>query len=200
VPRGFRVDEKQRIRDALVRAARESLGRGGLRRTPVEQLCRAAGISKGAFYLFFESKEQLMMELVRETETELRAGLLALADGDPPVDRLHAVLSFLFQAVGQHPLLLALSDPEELAWLSRSLPPGQLEAAQADDDAFLAALLRRLRDQGRVGDVADTTFAGLAGAAFALATQRHIIGVDRHEAVMALVVDGLVRVLSPPGR
>ncbi len=189
----------------MLRAGRESLTRGGLRRTPVEQLCRTAGISKGAFYLFFESKEQLLMELVRETETELRAGLIALAEAEPlpmpstprATGGLHAVLAFLFQSVGDHPLLLALSDPEELAWLSRSLPPGHLDAARADDDAFLLALLVRLRSRGWIGDVADTTFAGLASAAFALATQRHTIGPDRYDAVVGLIVDGLVRALSP---
>lgn len=198
MPRGFRPDEKQHIRDVLLRAGREALSRGGLRRTPVDQLCRAAGISKGAFYLFFESKEQLLMDLVRETEGELRAGLLQRAEADPPAGRLHAVLSFLFQSVGEHPLLLALSDPEELAWLSRSLPPGHLHAARADDDLFLVALLNRLREQRLITDVADTTFAGLASAAFALATQRHTIGPDRYDAVVGLVVAGLVRVLSPP--
>jgi AcrR family transcriptional regulator len=53
-------------RDALVAAARAEFARKGLRGARVEDITHACGLSKGAFYLHFESKEALFGELVEK--------------------------------------------------------------------------------------------------------------------------------------
>ncbi len=192
MPRAFTDAERTRIRRLLLDAGRAAMAAGGLRRVPVERICASAGISKGAFYLFFPSKESLVIELLLEAERELRAALLARAADTPPARRLHAVLRLLFDAGTSHPLLRVLGDPEELAWLVRALPEGHFEAARADDDAFFAGLLARLRADGLVGEVDPVAFAGLGAAALAIAQQRALVGEDRYEAVVDLLVEGLV--------
>jgi AcrR family transcriptional regulator len=193
VPRAFTDNERAHIQRALLAAGRKALATGGLRRTAVAALCREAGISKGAFYLFFESKEALFITLMQEAETELRAGLDALAASKgAPRDILAAVLRLIFASVRTHPLLRALVDPEEFAWVARAIGPAALEAAQADDRRYFAGLLARLQARGIVQPSLDPdVFAGLAGAALALAQGEHLVG-ERAEAVTALLVDGLV--------
>ena len=51
-------------RDALVAAARHEFAKKGLRGARVEDITSACGLSKGAFYLHFPSKEALFGELV----------------------------------------------------------------------------------------------------------------------------------------
>jgi AcrR family transcriptional regulator len=52
-------------KEALVAAARGEFARRGLRGARIEDITAACGLSKGAFYLHFESKEALFGELVR---------------------------------------------------------------------------------------------------------------------------------------
>jgi AcrR family transcriptional regulator len=52
-------------KEALVAAARAEFARRGLRGARIEDITVACGLSKGAFYLHFESKEALFGELVR---------------------------------------------------------------------------------------------------------------------------------------
>lgn len=52
-------------REALIDAARREIGRHGLARARVEDIARRAGISKGAFYLHFRSKEDAFEEIVQ---------------------------------------------------------------------------------------------------------------------------------------
>ena len=59
MPRPFTTAETEAIHPLLLDAGAASFARAGIRRTTVEDLARAAGISKGAFYRFFESKEAL---------------------------------------------------------------------------------------------------------------------------------------------
>jgi AcrR family transcriptional regulator len=51
--------------DALLEAARDEFARHGLERARVEDIARRAGISKGAFYLHFHSKEDAFREIVQ---------------------------------------------------------------------------------------------------------------------------------------
>lgn len=51
-------------KDALVAAARREFAKKGLRGARIEDITTACGLSKGAFYLHFDSKEALFGELV----------------------------------------------------------------------------------------------------------------------------------------
>lgn len=62
--RGFTEREKENIRKNLKDACKQSWTRYGYKKTSVDELCRQVGISKGAFYLFFESKEALFGEVL----------------------------------------------------------------------------------------------------------------------------------------
>jgi len=58
-------------RDSLVAAARAEFARKGLRGARIEDITAACGLSKGAFYLHFESKEALFGELVQAFFSQL---------------------------------------------------------------------------------------------------------------------------------
>src|SRR5205807_6529729 len=58
-------------RDALIAAARAEFARRGLRGARIEDITAACGLSKGAFYLHFESKEGLFKLLVDQFLAEI---------------------------------------------------------------------------------------------------------------------------------
>ncbi len=63
--------ETQKLREALLEEARKCAFTLGMRKTSVEQLTQAVGISKGSFYKFFESKELLFFTALESVHTEL---------------------------------------------------------------------------------------------------------------------------------
>jgi AcrR family transcriptional regulator len=81
-------------KDALVAAARAEFARKGLRGARVEDITHACGLSKGAFYLHYPSKEALFGELVeafvaatREGTKDRRAALTGFLDRHGPINR-----------------------------------------------------------------------------------------------------------------
>ena len=50
--RSFTDYEKDNIRKSLLEACKQSWTQYGYKKTSVDELCKHAGISKGAFYLF----------------------------------------------------------------------------------------------------------------------------------------------------
>jgi len=57
LPRTFSEEEKQHIRNSLLEIAKESFSHYGLKKTNIEELTKAVGISKGAFYGFLSQKK-----------------------------------------------------------------------------------------------------------------------------------------------
>jgi len=58
-------------KNALVAAARAQFREHGIQRARIEDITAACGLSKGAFYLHYESKEALFAELVAEFERRM---------------------------------------------------------------------------------------------------------------------------------
>lgn len=61
---------RRATRARLVEAAIGEFGRNGIDATSVEQVCEAAGFSRGAFYSNFSSKDDLCIEVARQAAEE----------------------------------------------------------------------------------------------------------------------------------
>ncbi|MCB9761203.1 MAG: TetR/AcrR family transcriptional regulator [Alphaproteobacteria bacterium] len=191
MPKAFTDDEREAIRARLRLAARELVPTLGVRRTRVSELARAAGISKGAFYLFYASKEALLVEVLLEDEAAARAEVTATLDG---VDRQEAIATLVhlwFSAVQRYPVLQVLAQPGEMDALLGVLPPETLAEALADDDRFFLGLLAPLQAEGWLDGVDLATVVRLPRVAFALHQSRALVGEDRFEAVSALLAESL---------
>ena len=64
MPKAFTEQEKELIRKRLLEQGYKQFSAYGLRKTNIEEVASACGISKGAFYLFYPSKEALFMDVV----------------------------------------------------------------------------------------------------------------------------------------
>ena len=69
--RSFTEREKENIKRRLRKACKQSWTQYGYKKTSVDDLCKQAGISKGAFYLFFESKEALFCEVLCSMQEQI---------------------------------------------------------------------------------------------------------------------------------
>jgi AcrR family transcriptional regulator len=71
------------VRSKLLSAAEHVFGAMGVDRAHVEAIASAAGVSKGAFYNHFTSKDDAFLELVNAVTDRLRA---LIARPEPPVE------------------------------------------------------------------------------------------------------------------
>lgn len=95
----------------ILQAAAESFARYGYEATGVAEICRRAGLSKGAFYHHFPSKQAVFLELLERWLRGLEAQLEIIHKGDSaiPEQLLHMAdmaQSLFAQAGGQLPIFL----------------------------------------------------------------------------------------------
>ena len=70
MPKIYSEIEKKNIRIALRREASKCLGLYGVKKTSVDELVSRVGIPKGTFYLFYENKESLFLDVIENFSNE----------------------------------------------------------------------------------------------------------------------------------
>lgn len=194
MPRAFTSEESERIRDRLKQAARDAFGRRGLRGTSVEELSRAAAISKGAFYRFYPSKEALLVELMSEIETATQAQILAAVRADP-CHGVEVLIDSAVHAVQRNPLFPVLMSPEALRVL-HALPAGQREELLQRDARLVRQLIPLLHAAGTAPAVSEEVLLGLLRSLVFVGFHREDVGSDLVDAVAAWLV-GCLRAAVP---
>jgi AcrR family transcriptional regulator len=87
-------------------AAEPLFERFGYKKTTVEDVCRAAGMSKRTFYDLFKDKKDLLLQLMESVinrETDAWEG--GLPPDLDPLGRLHSLLDFYSRMVRDHPFM-----------------------------------------------------------------------------------------------
>lgn len=91
-------------RDKLVEAAVPVLARKGVRGASVEEICEAAGFTRGAFYSNFDSKEELCVAILeRQAQRYLaaaRTAIEAISADDPLEQRVREVSQVFIASTG----------------------------------------------------------------------------------------------------
>jgi AcrR family transcriptional regulator len=149
MPKAFSEHERELIGERLVEQGYRLFSAYGLRKTNIEEIAKAAGISKGAFYSFYESKEALFMDVIEQAEIRFRQEILAMIDlpGPSARARLFAILKKAFSLLKTIPILQFLTG-SDYDLLFRRMPPEKLQEHLASDRAFFEELIARCQKAG----------------------------------------------------
>ena len=202
--RSFSDDERQHIRQALIDKGRDIFIRYGLRKTSVEDIATAVGISKGSFYNFFRSKEHLFFEIREIEEQELKTNFLEEVFPNGEVNRgtLRAFLTGMFKSVERSPFLAILMNEGEREYLFRKIPPRELEAHQKSDIAFLTELVVQWQEKGVVRcDLPSGQVVGIIASLLAIPLMRELLPIENYDEMIGLLSDIVISgLLQPEGK
>jgi TetR/AcrR family transcriptional regulator, fatty acid metabolism regulator protein len=89
-------------RDAILKAATQIFARNGYFQSQVADIARAAGVAAGTVYLYFRSKDDLLVSLFERTMREaLAEGRRALAGIEDPRERLTRIARLHLDRLGR---------------------------------------------------------------------------------------------------
>lgn len=147
----FSDKKKEQIRKLLREAAWECARTIGMKKATVEQLTKAADISKGAFYLFYSSKEMLFFEVLEGLHTRIysrAAEVLSESAALPMRERAAGMFLGSCQLMEQSGMMLFWEN--DLPILLRKLPDDLLREHYHDDETHIRALLKLLNPDGTI--------------------------------------------------
>ncbi len=190
--------------EALLDAAREEFARRGLDRARVEDIARRAGISKGAFYLHFRTKEEALREILqrflgalgdhalRRTEVEDRIAREG-PDGAGVLDAECALDADLLELLWRNRQIVAAVD--RLGWAGNEAAVGEFRRRM---HALVSGRLARRQAAGHLrpdlppdtaADVVVGAYEGLARRMIDMKEKPDLAGWAR--ALLTLLYEGL---------
>jgi AcrR family transcriptional regulator len=143
-PRG--IDRKRQLMDYAARRFAE----GGYHPTSVAEIVHGMGVGKGVFYWYFDSKESLLLEILKESQTSLRrAQQAAIGDEPDPVRRIELGIRASMRWLDENRHLSTLT---QFAATEETFAPALRQGAKI----AVADVVRHVKDGVAEGRVADT--------------------------------------------
>lgn len=202
MPKAFSKTEKTKLRAALHRAGLARFAKAGIRATRIDDICRDVGISKGSFYAFYASKEDLFMAIADARDIKHKADLRAsLTDTDlGGAELLGQFFDFLMERIDGDQILKILRDTGELSHLSRKVNPELAVENNRRDIEFVVEIATLMREQHNLSHVDFETLAGLMTMMVTLSMQAELIEMNAdYSAIVRLLREMFVtRLLKGP--
>ncbi len=163
---------KQEVREKILNAAESLFSRGGYYDTSMDQIVLESGLSKGAIYGYFNSKEELFLALQdRELSSTLTRVKAAFAPSDSAKSKLRKAAAIAFSS---------------LVGKSRDECRMHLEFGVAAPRISSLMTMQDNRYEAAHSLVAEIISEGIRAGEF-----RKDLDVDRAASVLIAVVDGL---------
>ena len=190
MPKAFTEQEKETIRAQMREKGKALFEKHGLKKTSVDELTEAVGISKGAFYLFYESKEELFLEILEQFEQEIQTAILEFtihpkADGRKNVGTM---LKRFLLTWDDYPLLKHFSKTE-FDYLVRKIPAERIMKHAQSDEEFTDQLIRKIKKEGIPVKVSPRVIGNLIKSLFFISLHREDLGEPAYEETMSLLID-----------
>jgi AcrR family transcriptional regulator len=183
-------------RRRLVRAAARLWSENGYDATTVEELCAEAGVGRTTFYLYFESKEQLLLELTHATAKGVAADVEDAVTTGTLDEQLRAFVDGLVRRMETVPKSLAALTMRTAIASSFKLTEATTDVVLFDD--IFAGIIRDAQERGELrADVDSREIGDVLGGATMDALERWASGrspsslQESLQLRIELVLDGL---------
>ena len=194
MPKAFTEQEKEVIRAQMREKGKKLFEKQGIKKTSVDELAQAVGISKGAFYLFYESKEELFLEILEGLETDFRTRIFDFSIS--PKSNARQLLARLFKAAlltwDEYPLLKNFGKPD-YEYLARKLPPHRIQAHANRDNEFVDEFMKRIKREGIVVKASPRVISNLMKSLFFVSLHRDDLGTDAYVESTEILADLIAR-------
>ena len=179
-------------REAILESAFEIFGRKGYHNTKIEEIAQHAGVGKGTIYLYFDSKEALLRDMLKE---RVRAYLAAvnreLDAAASPLDKLYALFETHLSLVHQNRHLIQMGG-RDFGFVDEQMHKWFLQQKQA-----LFAKIRDILEEGmRQGAFRNMDVQLAAGVLFSAMgavyqADGQLLPQERARDVVSLLLSGL---------
>lgn len=190
----FSKEENERIRKNLIDEAKKRALTVGMRKTSVEELTDAVGISKGSFYKYFDSKELLFFTVLEEIHSELYAVAKKMLERQASLtacERATLTLLAVCDRLSESGEMRFIESDAEL--ILRRIPKQVKAAHYHDDETHIRELLEvsGLLPRGGIALAAAT----VRGLILTVSHQKEI--GERYPEVLKILIHGTMRELFP---
>ncbi len=190
MPRSFTEHEREYIKRRLKEEAKECLNLYGIKKTTVDELVKRANIPKGTFYLFYDSKELILFDVINDVQNEIQNQIITelhALNGNVGSEKL-AELLFMFYKKAENTFFLNILTNGELELLMRKLPLDIVNEHFAQDDFIIEKILSVMPHKP---DIDAKILSGALRGVFLSMLHKREIGEDVFDDALKLMIKGI---------
>ena len=190
MPKAFSENEKKTLRGQMREKGKKLFEKHGLKKTSLDELTEAVGISKGAFYLFYDSKEELFMEILEQIEKEIQTSILEFATHPTANGRknVSTMLKKFLLTWDAYPLLKNFSKTD-FDYLVRKIPAERAMQHANSDEEFTGQLIKKIKRENITVKASPRIVGNLVKSLFFLSLHREDLGEAAYEESMNVMID-----------
>lgn len=192
LPKCYSEEEKEYIRKRLKEEASKCLAQFGIRRTTVDEIVKRVKIPKGTFYLFYQSKELLLFDVILEQHDRIDKELYkAVNDIDPTtctIEQLTEIIFSFYEMASDAPILKILNS-DEIELLARKLPQDVVAKHLDDDTSMIEKVVSVLPVKTNL-DI--NAFSVAFRAVYFASLHKDELGGENYNEALRLLIQGLV--------
>ncbi|MGD9783529.1 MAG: TetR/AcrR family transcriptional regulator [Hyphomicrobiaceae bacterium] len=149
----LKPDTQHARREHILDAAAVCFARSGFHRCTMQEICREAGVSPGALYVYFASKEDLIAGLAERDRNEFQSRFEALAEAGDIMQALEVIAEQYFVDEPAHKRLMCVEVGVES---TRNAKVGEIHrAVDRHVHGSFEQLFERLAAEGRIAPIHD---------------------------------------------
>lgn len=139
------TEKGQERRSALLAYASRAFAETGYHPTSVADIVDGVGVGKGVFYWYFDSKEAMLREILRDSLSELQdVQSKAMVDAESPLDKLEQIVRSSLDWLIDNPAILRIV---QFGWTEETFASAMLKG-RAIMVASTTAIVAEAMDKG----------------------------------------------------
>jgi AcrR family transcriptional regulator len=197
MPTKFSAKEQKIIKQKLIQKGTDLFSLYGFKKTNVKDITDAAGISKGSFYNFFSSKEELLLEIFEKQEKFRNKIIENIMNSN--MDAEQAIKELFHKSlrnVEQNKIFQRIYEENLVDKMLRKLSEERILENREKDLQDTIRFIRHLQKKSNLIDCEPKVLVGLFRAIFFVTLHQDEIGQDIYERVMDLLIMAIARGLT----
>lgn len=157
----------------------------GLKKTSIDDIVSACDISKGSFYKFFPSKEELFFDIFRkEEENYVRIYESFLNSNENESELMTKLITSHWIFLHSNPFLRSLYARNEQELLYKKIPREEIQRYTEGERQKFIKVIKTLQTQGRINKMNPEVIVAMIKGVLIMSLQKSRIGEDLYDDVM----------------
>lgn len=198
MPKHFSENERELIKQKLLRVTKELIENKGIKATSVDQIVECVGIGKGSFYNFYKSKESLVYTIILDIEeqmhieeiTNLNAALLEM---EFPA-ALYCTVWKSLKKLDEEPLLKTINDAELIHKILSNITPDERKRGDDQNQTRVVNFIEIANKHKYKLAVRESVFNSILISFFTIYVNQNMLGEDSEEAMKAIIKPAMASV------
>ena len=184
----------EEIKNKLLVNGKHLFSTKGFKRTGIKDITQNTGIAAGTFYNYFDSKEELFLEIYLEENNKLKQEILKVIDmNQDPVKVISASIHLMIDRMENNPILREFFNRKQYKKIINKLNDNLVKKNYEFANNLFAPFLDKWKQEGKLKEIDNNMFIALMDTIFYIYSHKKDIGEKFFPELLDFFVESIAK-------